>query len=97
MTEPLSPQDIAEYAVWYARKVKGPAAKVAASLLEEFPYLREPLEAAPQPVPETLDVYEAALQIIAAEPEVAPGAIGVTARNIARVALARHSFPKVPK
>jgi len=46
LREELTPQEVAEYAVWYARKVKGPADKVAAALLEEFPWLREPLEAA---------------------------------------------------
>jgi hypothetical protein len=44
--EPLTPQQIVEYAVWFARKVKGPRADVARSLLEQDPWLREPLEAA---------------------------------------------------
>jgi hypothetical protein len=41
----MTPLEVATYAVWYARKVKGPAQTVATALLEEFPYLREPLEA----------------------------------------------------
>lgn len=41
----MTPQEVTEYAVWYARKVKGPAADVAARLLNEVPWLREPLEA----------------------------------------------------
>ncbi len=39
----MTPLEVTEYAVWYARKVKGPAAEVARRLLNEFPYLREAL------------------------------------------------------
>ena len=36
--------DVAEYAVWYARKVKGPRHEVAARLLLEYPDMRVPSE-----------------------------------------------------
>lgn len=53
----MTPQEVAEYVIWYARKVKGPAGKVAQRLLEEFPWLRESLLAATtQPETGTLDV-----------------------------------------
>jgi hypothetical protein len=45
----LSAEEVTEYAVWFARKSRGSAAEVAARLLEQFPALREPLEAAALP------------------------------------------------
>jgi hypothetical protein len=42
-SDQMLPIEVAKYAIWYGRKRRGPAAEVAAALLNEFPDLREPL------------------------------------------------------